>query len=165
MDPVHPEPGDHASGGAPQRSGRSVPKAALLYDRVGGEDGLRTLVETFYDIIEFEPEGRGLYILHLRGHGVAHSRIEQFNFLCGFMGGRAHYREKHGHMDVRLMHAHVPINLQDAEDWLALMDRALARCGHREGAHVERLRATFRRVALHLVNDLGEWGIRRGTPA
>ena len=49
---------------------------------------MRRLVETFYDVIENEPEGEALAILHLRGHGVAHSRIEQFNFLSGFFGAR-----------------------------------------------------------------------------
>jgi hemoglobin len=151
MDPVHPEPGDHASGGAPQRSGRSVPKAALLYDRVGGEDGLRTLVETFYDIIEFEPEGRGLYILHLRGHGVAHSRIEQFNFLSGFLGGPRLYVEKYGHSDVREMHVHVEIDAEARDAWLNCMSIAIDRVGL--PADVKRdLMANFTRVAFQLKN-------------
>ena len=30
-------------------------KRPTLYDRVGGEERLRELVETFYDIVEFEP--------------------------------------------------------------------------------------------------------------
>jgi hemoglobin len=151
MDPVHPEPGDHASGGAPQRSGRSVPKAALLYDRVGGEDGLRTLVETFYDIIEFEPEGRGLYILHLRGHGVAHSRIEQFNFLSGFLGGPRLYVEKYGHSDVREMHVHVEIDAEARDAWLNCMSIAIDRVGL--PADVKRdLMVNFTRVAFQLKN-------------
>lgn len=151
MDPVHPEPGDHASGGAPQRSGRSVPKAALLYDRVGGEDGVRTLVETFYDIIEFEPEGRGLYILHLRGHGVAHSRIEQFNFLSGFLGGPRLYVEKYGHSDVREMHVHVEIDAEARDAWLNCMSIAIDRVGL--PADVKRdLMVNFTRVAFQLKN-------------
>lgn len=56
------------------------------------------------------------------------------------------------------MHAHVPIALEDAESWLALMDQAIADEGH-SGPDVERMRAAFRRVALILVNDLREWGL------
>ncbi len=130
----------------------------VMIDQIGGEDALRDLVEAFYDLVETAPEGETLRKLHLRGQGIPHARVEQFNFLSGFLGGRAHYREKHGHMDVRLMHAHVPISAQDAEDWLTLMDRALTDLGH-EGPGVDRLRAAFRRVALLLVNDLGEWGV------
>ena len=46
------------------------------------------LVETFYDLVETLPEGSNLRRLHGRGHGIDHARVEQFNFLSGFMGGR-----------------------------------------------------------------------------
>lgn len=136
----------------------------VMIDQIGGEDALRDLVEAFYDLVETAPEGETLRKLHLRGQGIPHARVEQFNFLSGFLGGRAHYREKHGHMDVRRMHEHVPISAQDAEDWLALMDRALSDLGH-HGPYTDRLRAAFRRVALMLVNDLGEWGVPASQPA
>lgn len=137
----------------------TVPGTMLA--RLGGEEALRALVERFYDLVETAPEGETLRRLHLRGQGVGHARQEQFNFLCGFLGGRAHYREKHGHMDVRLIHAHVPISAQDAEDWLTLMERAMAGRGH-GGPEFDTLRAALRRVALMLVNDLGEWGMPAG---
>jgi len=123
---------------------------------IGGEDKLRDLVETFYDLVETLPEGSNLRRLHARGHGVPHARVEQFNFLSGFMGGRQYYKEKHGHMDVKLMHAHVPIRMEDAENWLICMGQALDDEGH-EGPHVDKLRAVFRRVALILVNDVPDW--------
>ena len=88
----------------------------------------------------------------MEGHGVAHTRIEQFEFLSGFLGGRAYYMEKHRHMNVKDIHAHVPIMMQDAETWLATMDKTLDSLGH-AGAHIDRMRATLRRVALILVND------------
>lgn len=132
--------------------------AERMIDRLGGEGGVRALVERFYDLVETAPEGEGLRRLHFRGQGIAHARVEQFNFLCGFLGGRQHYREKHGHMDVRHMHVHVPISSEDAENWLTLMDRALFDLGH-GGPAFDGLRATFRRIALMLVNDLGAWGV------
>lgn len=100
-----------------------------LYDRLGGETGVRHLVEIFYDIVEHEPEGRDLMLLHLRGHGVAHSRIEQFNFLSGFFGGPKLYAEKHGHSNVRKMHEHVVINAGARDSWLNCMVLALDRVG------------------------------------
>lgn len=124
-----------------------------LLDELGGEAPLRALVNRFYDLVESDPQGATLLSLHFRGHGLTHVREEQFNFLSGFLGGRRLYEERHGHADVRRMHAHVPIRVADAEDWLALMDRAIADCGL-SGPHVERMRAAFRRVALALVNDL-----------
>lgn len=127
-----------------------------MLDDIGGETSLHALVETFYDLIETLPEGSNLRRLHARGHGVAHAREEQFNFLSGFMGGRSYYMEKHGHMDVKLMHAHVPIRPQDAENWLTCMRRALVNEGH-SGAHVDKLNTVFTRVANLLINDVPDW--------
>ncbi|MGB5560654.1 MAG: group II truncated hemoglobin [Paracoccaceae bacterium] len=125
---------------------------------IGGEGKLRELVETFYDVVETDPLGANIAKLHLRGHGLGHVRTEQFNFLSGFLGGRRYYEEKHRHMDVRLMHAHVPISLEDAENWLKCMDIALEQVGL-AGPHIDRLRQVFRRIALMLVNDLEAWGV------
>lgn len=103
--------------------------SASFYDRLGGEAGVRKLVDTFYDIVEGEAAGHDLNLLHLRGHGVAHSRMEQFNFLSGFLGGPKLYAEKHGHSNVRRMHEHVDINAHARDSWLRCMELAMDRCG------------------------------------
>ena len=72
-----------------------------LLDDIGGDDSLVALVNRFYDLVETLPEGATLRRLHGRGHGIAHARIEQVDFMSGFLGGRQHYRERHGHMDVK----------------------------------------------------------------
>jgi hemoglobin len=122
-----------------------------LYEFIGGEDQLRKLVETFYDIVEFEPEGRVLHILHLRGHGIAHSRIEQLNFLSGFLGGPRLYAQKHGHSNVREMHEHVEISAEAKDAWLKCMAMAIDRVGLSAGVK-ERLMGPLTRVATMLVN-------------
>ncbi|MFV0244041.1 MAG: group II truncated hemoglobin [Qingshengfaniella sp.] len=134
-----------------------------MLEEIGGEDRLRKLVNDFYDLVETLPEGENIKKLHARGHGLDHVREEQFNFLSGFLGGRRYYEEKFGHMNVKLMHEHVPISQQDAEDWLTCMDKALAQNGM-TGPAVNKLRAAFRRVALLLVNDLAEWGMPSAAP-
>lgn len=123
-----------------------------VLDQIGGEDALRELVEHFYDLVETLPEGRQIMSLHLQNHGLAHTRVEQFNFLSGFMGGRQYYMEKHRHMNVKEIHAHVPIHPEDAENWLSIMDKTLNDLNH-TGGHIDRLRATLRRVAMILVNN------------
>ncbi len=119
---------------------------------MGGEDAVQRLVETFYDLIETLPEGENIKRLHARGHGVPHARIEQFNFLCAFLGGRRHYYEKHGHMDVKLIHAHVPITQEDAQNWLLCMETALDQCAYKNPLK-EQLMTAFERVAVALINE------------
>lgn len=123
-----------------------------VLDQIGGEDALRDLVKHFYDLVETLPETHQLRVLHQDGHGFSHTRVQQFDFLSGFMGGRPYFMKTHRHMNVKEIHAHVPINSQDAEVWLQTMSRALDDLGH-TGAHIERLRTSFRRVAMILVND------------
>lgn len=122
-----------------------------MIERIGGEPQVQLLVNHFYDLIETVPQGRTIMEMHQKGHGLAHVRPEQFNFLCGFFGGRRYYHERHGHMNLREIHAHVEIRRQDAEDWLAVMQTAMVDTGVAEKERTE-IMATFRRAALMLVN-------------
>ena len=101
-----------------------------LFDLIGGEPVVEALVEAFYDIVETDPAADPLHRLHLRGHGVAHSRREQFDFLCGFLGGPRYFTERRGPVGLRQMHAHVAIDASLRDLWLATMDRAM------DAAHV-----------------------------
>lgn len=65
--------------------------------------------------------------MHLRGHGVAHSRIEQFDYLSGFLGGPRHYLQRHGHTRLREIHEHIPIDRKMRDVWLDCMRKAIAR--------------------------------------
>jgi hemoglobin len=122
-----------------------------MIDRIGGEGQVHHLVNHFYDLIETLPQGAAIMAMHQRGHGLSHVRPEQFDFLCGFFGGRRYYQERHGHMNLREIHAHVEIRAQDAEDWLAVMDRAMTETAVPE-AEQTAIMATFRRAAMMLVN-------------
>ena len=126
-----------------------------MIDRIGGEGQVRLLVNHFYDLIESLPQGRAIMEMHMKGHGLSHVRPEQFNFLCGFFGGRRYYHERHGHVNLREIHAHLEIRAEDAEDWLAVMDRATAETGVPAPEQAE-IMATFRRAALILVSHAPE---------
>ncbi|MEY4696150.1 MAG: hypothetical protein RIT14_578, partial [Pseudomonadota bacterium] len=62
-----------------------------------------------------------------------------------------HYAEAHGHMNLREIHAHVPIRRRDAENWLLCMGRALDGTGV-GGAARGRIDQSFDRAARMLVN-------------
>ena len=123
-----------------------------MIDQIGGEQKVHELVDHFYDLIESLPQGRAIMDMHLKGHGLSHVRAAQFEFLCGFFGGRRYYMERHGHMNLRAIHAHVEIRRDDAEDWLSIMQIAMADTNVPEPMRAE-IAATFRRAALMLVNQ------------
>lgn len=125
-------------------------------DAIGGEDGLRRLINRFYDRMETDEEAFPLHRLHFRGHGLEHIRQAQFEFMSGFLGGRAYYRERFGHMNLRELHEHIPVRVEDADLWLKTFDAALDDCGM-TGEAVDRFRATLRRAANMLVNDVPDW--------
>jgi hemoglobin len=108
---------------AVQHKGRS------LYLELGGEDAIRRLVEIFYDIVEQDEAAAELHLLHRRGHGVAHSREEQFSYLSGFFGGPSYYVQKHGHSRLKEIHAHVAIGTELRDLWLRCMRQAVEKAG------------------------------------
>jgi hemoglobin len=122
-----------------------------VIDQIGGEEGVHALVTRFYDLIETLPQGAAILAMHQTGHGMSHVRPAQFEFLCGFFGGRRYYMERNGHMNLREIHAHIEIRTQDAEDWLALMDQAMEDTAVAEPMRGQ-IMATFRRAAHMLVN-------------
>ncbi len=122
-----------------------------LYDAIGGQDGIIILVNLFYDFVESTPEGRPVAKLHLRGHGIAHARIELVNFLSGFLGGPSLFAEKWGHSNVRLIHDHVNINPEARDSWMACMDMTMTQLEYDDELK-QRLTENFLVIATLLIN-------------
>lgn len=121
------------------------------YEKLGGEAGVRRLVKTFYDIVESDPAGVPLMDMHNLGHGLAHARQAQFEFLSGFFGGPQLYVELHGHSNVRKMHEHLAVTGVERDSWLICMEKALTAHGLDDNNY--RLFINhFTRVANALVN-------------
>ena len=116
------------------------------YRMIGGEAGVEQLVNTFYDIVESDPAGASLMTLHNQGHGLAHAREAQFEFLSGFLGGPQLYLERHRHSNVRKMHAHLSIGTAERDSWLVCMEKALTAVNADPETH-HLLMSHFRRVA------------------
>ena len=58
----------------------------------GGEEGIRKLVDDFYDLMSSEDEYETIIGMHPKN--VAISRDKLARFLCGWMGGPRLYQEK-----------------------------------------------------------------------
>ena len=116
------------------------------YRMIGGEAGVEQLVNTFYDIVASDPAGVSLVAKHNQGHGLAHAREAQFEFLSGFLGGPQLYLERHRHSNVRKMHAHLSIGTAERDSWLVCMEKALTAVNADPETH-HLLMSHFRRVA------------------
>ena len=93
---------------------------------MGGEEGVRALVERFYDAMtELEPALARLHPCDERGYVVRASRDRFALFFIGWLGGRQDYIAQHGPPRLRMRHARVPVDTAMACAWMRCMMRAL----------------------------------------
>ena len=95
-----------------------------VFDLLGGEAGVRALVDRFYDLMAIEVAYADIRALHppeLDG-----SRDKLFWFLCGWMGGPSHYIDRFGHPRLRARHLPYAIGLAERDQWMACMQQAMA---------------------------------------
>lgn len=93
------------------------------FDAIGGRDGVRGLVDAFYDRMDQDAAFAVIRALHPAD--LASSREKLFEFLCGWLGGPPLYVEKHGHPRLRARHAPFPIGERERDQWLGCMKQAL----------------------------------------
>ncbi len=96
---------------------------ATPYDLLGGEEGVRRLVDRFYDLMDSEPEAVNVRALHAKS--LRSSREKLFLFLTGWTGGPQLYMERFGHPRLRMRHFPFAIGTRERDEWLWCMDRAL----------------------------------------
>lgn len=122
---------------------------AVAFDLVGGEAGVRRLIDRFYDLMDLEPAYAGLRALHpttLDG-----SRDKLFWFLCGWLGGPDHYVERFGHPRLRARHLPYAIGIAERDQWMACMAQAMQEEGL-PAALAQRLTQAFFGTADWMVN-------------
>lgn len=96
------------------------------FELFGGETGVRTLVDAFYDRMDFE--GGFATIRKLHPTTLDESRNKLFWFLCGWLGGPNHYVERFGHPRLRARHLPFSIGTVERDQWMACMKLALEDC-------------------------------------
>jgi hemoglobin len=94
-----------------------------LFPRIGGEAGVRRLIDRFYDLMDTQPDAAEVRALH--PPALDSSRDKLHWFLVGWLGGPPHYVERFGHPRLRARHLPFTIGLRERDQWLACMSRAL----------------------------------------
>ena len=92
------------------------------YRALGGEQGIRRLVDQFYDIMSTEAAYKKIFSWH---PDQASSRDKLARFLCGWSGGPRLYQEKYGSISIPRVHQHLPITETERDQWIACMTEAL----------------------------------------
>ena len=119
-------------------------EASTAYVQLGGEAGVRALVEHFYDLMDLEPAYAGIRALHPQT--LDGSRDKLFWFLCGWLGGPDLYQQRFGHPRLRARHLPYAIGIAQRDQWMACMQQAMAESAV-DAALAKRLYASFHNTA------------------
>lgn len=93
------------------------------YREAGGEEGIRKLVDVFYDIMASELAYKTIRSWH--PDDLKLSRDKLTAFLCAWMGGPNLYRQKYGSISIPAVHAHLNVTVTERDQWLGCMEQAL----------------------------------------
>jgi hemoglobin len=110
------------------------------FEVLGGEAGVRALVDHFYDLMDLDPAYAKLRALHPQT--LDGSRDKLFWFLCGWLGGPDHYQQRFGHPRLRARHLPYRIGIAERDQWMACMKQAMVE-QHIDPALAERLAEAF----------------------
>lgn len=98
-----------------------------LYERVGGMETFRRLVDAFYARVEADKVLRPVFPEDMEGNKRA-----QYLFLAQFFGGPTTYSEERGHPRLRMRHYPFVIDQTARDHWLKNMLDAIDEVGIEE---------------------------------
>ena len=117
-----------------------------------GEEGIRTLTSTFYDIMDTLPEASGLRAMHASNLSPMKAKLAEY--LIGWMGGPPLYADKYGTVCMTTPHEPFHIGPEERDQWLLCMDKALVQTGASEDL-VDMLKVPLFRIADAIRNREG----------
>ena len=120
-------------------SDTATPAGPTPFERLGGEPGVRALVDRFYDLMDLEPEFAVLRALHPQS--LDGSRDKLFWFLCGWLGGPNHFIERFDHPRLRARHMPFEIGTQERDQWMRCMALAMQDIGLDEALQMRLMQA------------------------
>lgn len=93
------------------------------YERIGGEQAVRKLCKTFYQIMCDTSQTQLIRAMHPKDIGISEEKL--YLFLTGWMGGPPLYTDKYGHPRLRGRHLPFSIGIEERDQWLYCMAQAL----------------------------------------
>jgi hemoglobin len=128
---------------------RMSEETTTLYNAIGGDDTIRTLVRRFYELMDTLPEARACRAVH--PPSLANAEEKLYEYLTGYLGGPPLYTEKYGHPRLRSRHFIASIGAEERDGWMLCFRQAMA-----ETIEHPKLRgiiwAPIERLAHHMQN-------------
>mgnify|MGYP002856073165 CR=1 FL=1 len=94
-----------------------------MYEMLGQEQGIRNLVDRFYEVMDTAIEAKAIRAMH--PNDLSSSKDKLVWFLSGRFGGPNIYIEKYGHPRLRMRHMPFAIDSDAAQAWMFCMRQAL----------------------------------------
>ncbi|MGK0248992.1 MAG: hemoglobin [Oleispira sp.] len=89
------------------------------FNAAGGFEGIKKLVDAFYDAMETLPQARPIRGMH--NSDLTESRDKLTRFLTGWLGGPTLFSDKYGPIRIPVAHRHLAIGHAERDAWLACM--------------------------------------------
>lgn len=124
------------------------------YEQLGEEQGIRALVDRFYELMDALPEAATIREMHPAD--LTSSREKLSLFLIGWSGGPPAYVSRYGHPRLRARHLPFAVDDDAAAAWVRCMGLALeerTQEGHLEVELAQNLFNAFVRIAAHMRNQ------------
>ena len=125
------------------------PEMISSYERLGGEQVLRKLVDRFYDHMDTLPEAKTIRDLHPKNLRSARGKL--FMFLSGWLGGPDRYIAAFGHPRLRARHLPFSIGSEERDQWMLCMQKAFEEV-EIDATFREQLLSALNQTATHMIN-------------
>ncbi len=93
------------------------------FNAAGGVEGIKKLVDAFYDAMETIPQAQ--HVREMHRPNLDESRDKLTRFLAGWLGGPKLFSEKYGPIRIPVAHRHLSIGPAERDAWLACMQIAI----------------------------------------
>ena len=128
---------------------QSDEKELTMYQVLGGQPGIASLVDCFYGLMDELPEASTIRAMHPADLSESKHKLELF--LVGWMGGPPLYMQKYGHPRLRARHLPFAVDSAARDAWMLCMNRALRKTELPEEI-CEQIEGAFAGLANHMRN-------------
>lgn len=120
-----------------------------MYHWIGGEEGVRKLVNRFYDIMDADKNANAIRAMHKED--LTAIREGLFEYLSGWLGGPALFVAKHGSPCITKQHKPYVIDQTASDAWMYCMTKAMEDV-EIEDKYRDMLKPAFQRICDTLIN-------------